>query len=67
MCKDQSSERNIEASQPPANWEGHIGNLVGLGVEVEKEVLEGVYEEIDNTPFTMEYNMSYSTVTQTAM
>ena len=68
MCKDQSSGRNIEATQPPANWEGHIGNLVGL--EVAKEVSEGDYEEIDNilnTPFTMEYNMSYSTVTQTAM
>ena len=30
----------------------------------EKETSEGVYEEID---FTIEYNMSYSTVTQTAM
>ena len=72
MCKDQSSAgRNIEPSQPPANWERHIGNLVGLeGVEVKREVLEGDYEEIDNilnTPFTMEYNMSYSMVTQTAM
>ena len=59
----------IEASQSPANWEGHIGNHAGLGVEVEKEVSEAVYEEIDisNTPFTMEYNISYSTVKQTAM
>ena len=60
----------IEASQPPANWEGHIGNHAGLGVEVENEVSEGDYEEIDNilnTPFTMEYNISYSTVTQTAV
>ena len=61
----------IEVSQSPANWTGHIGNHAGLeGVEVEKEVLEGDYEEIDNifnTPFTMEYNLSYSTVTQTAM
>ena len=70
MCKDQSSGRNTETSQPPANWAGHIGNLVGLAVEVEKEISEGDYEEIDNilnTPFTMEYNMSYSTVTQTAV
>ena len=67
VCKDQSSGRNmimIEASQSPGNWAGHIG------VKVENEVSEGDYEEIDNifnTPFTMEYNMSYSTVTQTAM
>ena len=71
MCKDQSSERNIEASQTPANLIGHIGIHAGLeGVQVEKEVSEGYYEEIDNilsTPFTMEYNMSYSMVTQTAM
>ena len=68
VCKDQSSGRNIEVSQSPANWMGHIGNLVG--VDVEKEVSEGDYEEIDNilnTPFTMEYNMSYSTVAQTAV
>ena len=40
------------------------------GVEEEKEMSEGDYEEVYNilnTPFTMEYNMSYSTVTQTAM
>ena len=71
VCKDQSSGRNIEASRSPANWLGHIDNHAGLGgVQVEKEVSEGDYEEIDNilnTPFTMEYNMSYSTVTQTAM
>ena len=71
VCKDQSSGRNTEASQPPADWERHIGNHAGLeGVEVAKEVLEGDYEEIDNilnTPFAMEYNISYSTVTQTAM
>ena len=71
MSKDQSFERNVEASQPPANLEGHIVNHIRVeGIEKEKEVLEGDYEEIDNifnTPFTMEYNMSYSTVTQTAM
>ena len=39
------------------------GDHIGLREE-EKEALEGVYEEID---FTMEYNMSYCTVTQTAM
>ena len=66
VCKE--SGRNIEASQSPANWAGNIGNCAGL--EIAKEVSEGDYEEIDNilnTPFTMEYNMSYSMVTQTAM
>ena len=40
------------------------------GVDEQKETSEGDYEEIDNilnTPFAMEYNMSYSTVTQTAL
>ena len=33
-----------------------------------KETSEGDYEEIDNnSPFTMEYNVSYSTVAQAAM
>ena len=71
MCKDQSSGMNMttEVSQSPANWMGHIGNPGVEGVEIEKEVLEGDYEEINsilNTPFAMEYNISYSTVTQTA-
>ena len=39
------------------------GDDIGLRGE-EKETSEGVYEEID---FTMEYNISYSTVTQTAV
>ena len=41
--------------------------LTGDHIELqgeEKEISEGVYEEID---FTMEYNMSYSPVTQTAV
>ena len=46
----------------------HVGNHVRLAEEMEKEkeISEGLYEEIDNldTPFTMEYNMSYSTVTK---
>ena len=40
------------------------------GVEEEEEISEGDYEEVYNilnAPFAMEYNMSYSTVTQTAM
>ena len=44
----------------------HVGSHVRLEeMEKEKELSEGLYEEIDNlnTPFTMEYNMSYSTVT----
>lgn len=46
----------------------HIGDRIG--VDEQKEISEGDYEEIDNilnTPFAMEYNMSYSTVTQTVM
>ena len=38
------------------------------GVEEEKEISDGDYEEIFfNRPFAMEYNMSYSMVTETAM
>ena len=40
------------------------------GVDEQKETSEGDYEEIDNilnTPFAMEYNMSYSMATQTAL
>ena len=40
-----------------------------IGIEVDKQS-EGDYEEIDNilnTPFAMEYNMSYSMVSQTAL
>ena len=46
-----------------------VGSLVGLeGVDKEKEKSEEDYEEIFfNTPFAMEYNMSYSMVTQTAL
>ena len=36
-----------------------VGEHIGLQGE-DKETSEGIYEEID---FTMEYNMSYSTVT----
>ena len=62
---DQSSGWNtmMEGSQSAAD--GHIG------VEEQKETSEGDYEEVENTffntPFAMEYNMSYSMVTQTAM
>ena len=41
-----------------------------IGVDEQKDTSEGDYEEIDNilnTPFAMEYNMSYSMVTQTAL
>ena len=40
-----------------------VGDHFGLQGE-EKKTSEGIYEEID---FTMEYNMSYSPVTQTAV
>ena len=43
----------------PAAYRPTVGDHIGLQEEV-KEISEGVYEEID---FTMEYNMSYSTVT----
>ena len=65
---DRSSGRNMmmEGSQSAHT---HVGNLVGLeGVEKEKEIPVEDYEEIFfNTPFAMEYNMSYSMVTQTSM
>ena len=63
MSIEQSSKRDviIEDSQSAAD-RPTVGDHTGL--QEEKETLEGVYEEID---FTMEYNMSYSTVTQTAM
>ena len=31
----------IEACQSPVNWEGYIGNNVGLEVEVAKKLSEG--------------------------
>ena len=65
---DQSLDKNtmMEGSH---SADTHIGILVGLeGVEKEKGKSEEDYEEIFfNTPFAMEYNMSYSMVTQTAM
>ena len=51
----------IEDSQSAADRS--TGDHNGLTGE-EKEASEGDYEEID---FTMEYNMSYSTVAQTAL
>ena len=53
----------MEGSQ--SDGDRHIG-----GVDRQKETSEGDYEEIDsilNTPFAMEYNMSYSIVTQTSL
>ena len=46
----------------------HINDHIGVDDQVETS--EGDYEEIDNifnTPFAMEYNMSYSIAAQTAM
>ena len=41
-----------------------------IGVDEQKETSEGDYEEVEitvfNKTFAMEYNMSYSMVTQTA-
>ena len=63
MSIEQPSKRNmiIENSQSAADRP--TSDHVELRGE-EKETSEGVYEEID---FTMEYNMSYSTVTQTVV
>ena len=60
-CKNMIMEGSQSAG------DRHIGDHIGE--DEQKETSEGDYEEIDNilnTPFTMEYNMSYSTVTQAA-
>ena len=56
--RDMIMEGSHSAADRPTG--DHTAGLQGE----EKEASEGVYEEID---FTMEYNMSYSTVTQTAV
>ena len=65
MSIEQPAKTNMimEDNQSVAIADRPTGDHIGLRGE-EKEISEGVYEEID---FTMEYNMSYSTVTQTAM
>ena len=64
---DESSAacRNMVMEGSQSDGDKRIG-----GVGEQKETSEGDYEEIDNilnTPFAMEYNMSYSMVTQTAL
>ena len=58
MNESPAAERNMISAA-----DKHIGT----GVDKQSE---GDYEEIDNvlnTPFAMEYNMSYSMVSQTAL
>ena len=64
MFIEQPAKRDVikkDNGGPVCSWV--TGDHIGLRGE-EKETSEGVYEEKN---FTMEYNMSYSTVTQTAM
>lgn len=67
---DQSSGRNMMIKDSQST-ETHVGNhVIPPEIEKEKKTTEGDYEEMDNilhAPFTMEYNISYSTVTQTAV
>ena len=65
MDKSSATCRNMMTEGSQSAGDRQIG-----GVDKQKETSEGDYEEIDNipnTPFTMEYNMSYSMVTQTAL
>ena len=65
MSIEQPAKRDVirEDSQLAADkFTGDHDHIELRGEE--KEISEGVYEEID---FNMEYNMSYSTVTQTAV
>ena len=63
MSIEQPTKSNMIIEDNQSAADSPTGDHIGLQGE-EKEISEGVYEEID---FTMEYNMSYSTVTQTAM
>ena len=60
MSIEQPAKRDMITEDSQSVADRFTGDHIGE----EKEGLEGVYEEID---FTMEYNMSYSTVTQTAL
>ena len=69
MSIEQPAKRDVIKEDSQSTADRSTGDHIELRGE-EKETSEGDYEEIDNilnTPFTMEYNMSYSTVTQTTM
>ena len=63
MPIEQPAKRDVTKEDSQSAADRSTGDQIGLQGE-EKATSEGVYEEID---FTMEYNMSYSTVTQTAL
>ena len=63
MSIEQPAKRYVIKEDSKSTADKSTGDHIELWGE-DKETSEGVYEEID---FTMEYNMSYSTVTQTAM
>ena len=59
MTIEQPDKRDMIMENSQSAVDRSTGDHIGLRGE-DKEISEGVYEEID---FTMEYNMSYSTVT----
>ena len=63
MFIEQPAMRDVIKEESHSATDSPTCDHIGLWGE-EKETTEGVYEEID---FTMEYNISYSTVAQTAM
>ena len=63
MPIEQPAKRYVIKEDSQSATDRSTGDHIEMRGE-EKETSEGVYEEID---LTMEYNMSYSTVTQTAM
>ena len=63
MDESSVARRNMMMEGNQSAGDRHIGG-------VNEQSSEGDYEEVENifnTPFAMEYNMSYSMVTQTAM
>ena len=63
MSIEQPAKRDVIKNNSQSAADRSTGDHLELRGE-EKKTSEGVYEEID---FAMEYNMSYSTVTRTAM
>ena len=63
MSIEQPAKKDMIMEDGHSAADRSTGDHIELGGE-EKEISEGVYEEID---YAMEYNMSYSTVTQTEM
>ena len=65
MDESSAAWRNVMMEGSQSAGDRHIGR-----VDEQKETSEGDYEEVENifnAPFAMEYNVSYSMVTQTAM